>query len=535
MREAELKFTSVTKSAHDGIIAADPQGKIISWNRGAEAIFGYLEKDILGKSITILLPKAHHAEYLGQIAPAALDEKFLVPVNLHGLSQSGFEFPMELSVSGWRTPEGEFVSWIVRDVTQRRAAESHLSAERKLLRAVIDTIPDRIYVKGIEGQYVIDNEAHRSQIGARSLEEVVGKTVHDFFPTSMAARFEADDKAVVRSGNPLLNLEEPRTDESGKESWWLTSKVPLYNAQSQLIGVLGISRDITQSRRAEQERDASEKALFTAMAELRHSHEELKATQLILIQTEKMESLGRLAAGVAHEVKNPLSQIMLAADYLKGALQNRDANVDLVIEDIRSAVTRADTIVRGLLDFSAPSELHLCVQDINEIIRHSLLLVKVDCLSTNVKVATEFDAGLPPVEVDQNKIEQVFINLLTNSIHAMPKGGRLLVTTSVRQLAEAERDEGIKKNVRLRAGDTVAVVEISDTGHGIQPEKLGVIFDPFFTTKPSGKGTGLGLTVSRKIVELHGGRLTIENRPEGGAKATVIFQAKPAASAVTQS
>lgn len=531
LRESELKFSSVTKSAHDGIIAADPQGRIISWNGGAEAIFGYRETEILGQPITTVLPEQWHAEYLDRIAPAATEAKFALPIEIYGLSQSGFEFPMELSVSGWRTPEGAFVSWIVRDVTQRKAAENLLTEERKLLRAVIDTIPDRIYVKDIEGRYVIDNEAHRRQFGAKGLEDVIGKNVYDFFKPSLAARFEADDKAVVRSGHPLLNLEEPRSDVMGNESWVLTSKVPLYNAQGKLVGVLGVSRDITERRRAEEERDASDHALRKAMAELLKSHDELKSTQLILIQTEKMESLGRLAAGVAHEVKNPLSQIMLAADFLTNSIPEADSTVSMVLDDIRQAVTRADTIVRGLLDFSAPSELSLRGQDLNAIIRQSLLLLKVELLGAHVEIETALGEGLPLVEVDQNKIEQVFINLCANAVHAMPKGGTLSVKTTTRQLTESERDEGAKVTDRLRAGDTVLVAEISDTGQGIPPGKLSVIFDPFFTTKPSGKGTGLGLTVSRKIVELHGGRLQIENRAEGGAKATVIFPAKTADSA----
>jgi signal transduction histidine kinase len=317
----------------------------------------------------------------------------------------------------------------------------------------------------------------------------------------------------------------------GNESWVLTSKVPLYNAQGKLVGVLGVSRDITERRRAEEERDASDHALRKAMAELLKSHDELKSTQLILIQTEKMESLGRLAAGVAHEVKNPLSQIMLAADFLTNSIPEADSTVSMVLDDIRQAVTRADTIVRGLLDFSAPSELSLRGQDLNAIIRQSLLLLKVELLGAHVEIETTLGEGLPLVEVDQNKIEQVFINLCANAVHAMPKGGTLSVKTTTRQLTESERDEGAKVTDRLRAGDTVLVAEISDTGQGIPPGKLSVIFDPFFTTKPSGKGTGLGLTVSRKIVELHGGRLQIENRAEGGAKATVIFPAKTADSA----
>ena len=401
-----------------------------------------------------------------------------------------------------------------------------LAEERNLLRTIMEAIPDRIYVKDIDGRYVIDNEAHRQLVGVRRMEDVAGKTVHDFFLPAVAARFEADDKTVIRSGRPLLEREESRVNEAGEVTWMLTSKVPLHDVRGKLVGVLGISREITERKRAAERLEQSAGALSEALADLRKSHEELKTTQLILIQTEKMESLGRLAAGVAHEVKNPLSQIVLAADYLASSLPAADETQRMVLDDIRHAVSRADTIVRGLLDFSAPKELALHAQDINGVVRQALALMKPTLLAAHTEVEITFGEALPAVEVDGLKIEQVFVNLCTNAIHAMPEGGTLTVKTFAREFTDGARDPGAKVADRLRTGDRVVITEFCDNGHGIPTEKLALIYDPFFTTKPTGKGTGLGLTVSRKIVELHGGRLLIENRSEGGVRASVIFPAK---------
>lgn len=411
-------------------------------------------------------------------------------------------------------------------VTFRQASEKLLSEERQLLRSVIETIPDRIYVKDIEGRYVIDNAAHRRFIGVMGIENVIGKTAADFFDPNVAAQFDADDKALIRSGHPVLEREETTADEQGRELWMLTSKVPLHDAAGKAVGVLGVSRDITERKRTEAQRDRSDIALRQALADLRVSHDELKATQLILIQTEKMESLGRLAAGVAHEVKNPLAQIMLAADFLKDSVPAEDAVVQSVLGDIRQAVLRADKIIRGMLDFSAPHDLCLRPQDINAVVQQSVLLLKPELLASHVEIETALGEGLPRIEIDETKIEQVFINVCANAIHSMPKGGVLSITTAVRELAEGSCRDGARTSEGLRAGDHVVVAEFRDSGHGIPPDKLAAVFDPFFTTKATGKGTGLGLTVSRKIVELHGGRLALENRPGGGVRATVIFPIK---------
>jgi PAS domain S-box-containing protein len=422
---------------------------------------------------------------------------------------------------------------ISRDITEIKRIEEQLETERNLLRSLIDNLPDYIYVKDIEGRYLLDNIAHRRWLGAASESEVIGKRVTDFFPAEMVSGFGQDDLQVIRSGQALLNRVEAVQDRFGNKRWHATTKVPLRHAEGHTIGLVGISRDITEHKLAEQrlqeanhELARHKDELQRALADLQKSHEELKAAQFQLIQAEKMQSIGRLAAGVAHEVKNPLGILRMGVDYLAQNLASQDENVSLILADMTDAIKRADGIVMGLLDFSVPHALDSHAEDLSAILEQSIALVRHSLGESGVSLVKELATELPPVWLDRNKIKQVFVNLLTNAIHATPSGGRVTVRTSARQLQahEAGHDAGLRLADRFRAGETVVVAEILDTGSGIPEEKLSQIFDPFFTTKPTGKGTGLGLTVTKKIVELHGGNLDIRNRKEGGVLATLMFK-----------
>jgi PAS domain S-box-containing protein len=531
LRESELKFRSVTESASEAIIATDADGRIISWNRGAEMMFGYVADEVMGKPILNLMPERQHEELqqrLSRVRPGGVEMASAQIIQLYGLSKSGNEFPVELSLSSWRTGNATYFALIIRDITQRKIAENRLGDERNLLRAIIDNVPDHIYVKDLQGRYLLDNVAHRTFLGAEEPEDVVGKTVFDLFPPELASLYNADDVAVLRSSRPLVDREEPMVDRPhGTNLWFSTTKVPLNNAEGKMTGIVCLSRDVTSRKKAEEERDRSEHALRKALSDLEKSHGELKATQMVLIQAEKLESLGRLAAGIAHEVKNPLGQVLLAADFLLKAIPPAETVWAEVLNDIRRAVIRMDTILRGMLDFSAPNDLNLRPENLSAPIDQALMLLKSELMKNHIKVERQFGEGLPQVDIDQSKLEQVFINLCTNAMHAMPEGGTLTVRTYTETLAEGEREDGARvMGERMRAGERVVVAEVADTGHGIPPEKIAMIFDPFFTTKATGKGTGLGLTVTRKIVELHGGRIEIKNRPEGGAAAAITLKAR---------
>jgi signal transduction histidine kinase len=276
-----------------------------------------------------------------------------------------------------------------------------------------------------------------------------------------------------------------------------------------------------------------ERLVALRTVELHKANQETKSAQLQLVQAAKLESVGRLAAGVAHEVKNPLAVILFALDYLKESVDASDPNVATALTDARDAVVRADAVIRALLDFSTGAELAPSVQDINGVVRKALLLVHHAVTRAHVVVLEELEAGLPPAMLDRTKFEQVLVNLIINAIDAMPDGGRLTVRTRQERLKQADPGEGRRETDPFRAGPSAIVVEIEDTGTGIPESALAKLFDPFFTTKPPGKGTGLGLAVCKSIVSLHGGTITIANQEGGGgARATVVVRSvRPAGEA----
>jgi signal transduction histidine kinase len=237
--------------------------------------------------------------------------------------------------------------------------------------------------------------------------------------------------------------------------------------------------------------------------EVRRSAAQLRATRLQLIQAEKLESLGRLAAGVAHEVKNPLMTILTGVKVLSRRMSDADESTHTVLQDITDAIRRADTIVSGLLSYSRQHELHPVSSPINDVVERSLRLVNHDLETRRIVVVKDLHPSLPLLELDVFKIEQVLIDLFMNAFQAMGADGTLTIRT-------------LKKTAAV-------ILTIEDTGPGIPPQYLSRVFDPFFTTKPPGLGTGLGLSVSRQIVDMHSGTIEIDNRDTGGARLTLTF------------
>jgi two-component system NtrC family sensor kinase len=228
------------------------------------------------------------------------------------------------------------------------------------------------------------------------------------------------------------------------------------------------------------------------------------ATQQQIGQSEKLASIGRLAAGIAHEINNPLTGVLTFSHLLrkKPNLDDQDRqDLDLVLRE----TTRVREIVKGLLDFARQSPSAREPLDINEVIRHSMALLRNQKEFLRVTIEEDLRPNLPPISGDRNQLQQVLLNLSLNACEAMPDGGELRIATS--------------------AEDGKVVIRVSDTGHGINPEILGRIFDPFFTSKPVGKGTGLGLSVSHGIVQQHDGTIDVESTEGVGSTFTVKLPA----------
>lgn len=417
---------------------------------------------------------------------------------------------------------------------ERQRALGSLEHERHLLRTVVDNLPDCIFVKDTASRFLMTNAAHIRLLGATGSEDTLGKTDDDFFPKELAAQYRADEENVVRTGQALCEREEPVVDRNGRRYWFLTTKVPLKDGDGRTIGLVGIARDITERKQAASQLERAyarlarrDAILKTMVRRLKASHKELEQTQKQLIQAAKLESVGTLAAGVAHEVKNPLQTILLGIHFLAQKFSGENPDVARTLADMRDAVSRANVIIRELLALSAATDFHRAPGNLNAVIERALLLMQNEFIAARIEVIRQLAPSLPPVLMDAEKLEQVFINFFINATQAMPAGGALtLATRSLRLDREASARSLLFG--RFRPGDCVVIAEVSDTGTGIAEADLPRVFDPFFTTKPVGVGTGLGLSVARKIVELHAGAVEIVNVPAGGARVTVVLKAQDA-------
>jgi signal transduction histidine kinase len=279
-------------------------------------------------------------------------------------------------------------------------------------------------------------------------------------------------------------------------------------------------RDINVNLKREiEERKKTEEALKLA-------YEQLKLAQAQLIYSEKMETVGRLASGVAHEVKNPLAILLQCVDYLKRTVgsQNNE-KIDMTLQYMIDAVLRADNIIKGLLDFSSISKLELVEHIPEKIVEDSLLFMKHEFDKHHIHVIKHFASTLPTIKVDKNRVQQVFLNIFMNAVDAMSDGGTLTITVSSRVLDKVGQGVGRRGADVFRLNERVVIFDIEDDGAGIHPDILGKVFDPFFTTKHEKGGTGLGLPIIKNIMEMHYGSIVIKNREQGGVHVTLTFRA----------
>jgi PAS domain S-box-containing protein len=340
-------------------------------------------------------------------------------------------------------------------------AERNLLHQHQIIRTILDVTPDLVSLLDADLTYRQPNKAFAASVGM-SVEEVVGKTDADLFPPEVAELRTAKNREALATGRKV-EMESAR--ETGRGSRWRhTVIVPVRDNEGRITGVLRTARDVT----------------------------ELKTTQEQLIQAQKMESLGKLAGGVAHEINTPLGVILGYAQLLQEDVPPQ-SQILADLKTIEKQTKVCKKIVADLLGFSrrgAGARVDLCA---NNTVLESISLVRHTFELDKVRIATDLDERMPIIHGDPERLKQVWINLLGNAHDAMPAGGAVKVRTRLDPAAQ-----------RLR-------VWVADTGAGIGAEDLSRIFDPFYTTKPVGQGTGLGLAVSFGIIEDHGGSIKAES------------------------
>lgn len=396
---------------------------------------------------------------------------------------------------------------------ERQNLADALAHERNVLRTMIDLIPAFIYAKDAQSRFTAANKLVANRMGVEP-EDLIGKTDFDFFPREHAEKFFADEQALIQSGVPLIDREELAFDQTrGKDRIILTSKIPLRDEAGNLTGIVGTGFDITDRKDAEAR----------------------------MASSDRLESIGRLAAGVAHEINTPIQylndsvsfiregvgELLAYIDELHKATTVRpeaSEDVDYMREELPPALTRVaeglsriTEIVRSMKVFSHADQREMSEVDLNCAVSSTLVVARSEYRDV---ADVETDLGeIPRVTCHGGQINQVVLNLVVNAAHAI---GDLIKKGGTRG----------KIVVRTREENGHVVISIADTGGGIPEGIRTLIFDPFFTTKEVGRGTGQGLSVSRNVVvKGHGGELDFTTEP---GKGTTFYMRLPITQAATQ-
>ena len=509
--------------------------------------------------------------------------------------------------------QGEtFLVGVIRDITEREEAEARLEHERHLLRVLLDTSPDSIYFKDRASRFIRFSSSMLGKFGVGTADELTGKTDFDFFSEEHALEAFEDDQKIIRTGEPVLGKMEKEAWPDGRLTWALTSKLPLRDAQGEIIGTFGISKDITRNvlkdeqirsqaallditREAIYVRDFSGRIIYwnegarhlygwsraeardktvtelnlaldageTARAlqavqehnewsgELRQKNRagralvvqsqwnlmreddgrpkailvvnnditEKKGLEVQLLRAQRLESIGTLASGLAHDLNNVLTPIMMSVQLLKEDATDEDQLASL--QTLETCSERGANIIRQMLMFARGVEGQRILLNPKHLVIEMERIAR-ETFPRSIEIQVRVPKEPCNLVGDATQIQQILMNLCVNARDAMPRGGTLIV-----ELKKVQLDKTAPAIHPKAQPGMFVLISVTDTGTGIPPELMDKIFDPFFTTKPLGQGTGLGLATVLGIAESHGGFVQVESQPGNGTSFQVYLPAAP--------
>ncbi len=536
LEDKEARLSSVVETAHDAIVSIDSKGNVIDWNNAAETIFAWKRADIMGKPVSMIMPDNYRDAHMSGLERHCSDGSEHVmgqTVELEGLTRDGETFPLELSLSKWVQGDQKYFTAIIRDISDRKALEESLENERKQL--------EYLTLELEENNSGIERNREALQVALDEISRLILKTTkeigHDvnFANPNLKKCYElksctktecaAYGKGPTRcwqtagtfcGGNVQGAFAQKYGDCSECDVFKEATSDPIYQIGEQFNNMMHVLEQKNQ--------------------ELEESNTELVSSHATILQQEKMASIGQLAAGVAHEINNPMgfisSNLSSLSKYMAKITQfintqteitashnlpeaadeinaiRKKLKVDYIIDDVGQLIEesldgadRVKKIVQNLKSFSRIDEADFKDADINECIESTLNIVWNEI---KYKATVEKEYGeLPPTKCYPQQLNQVFMNILVNAAHAIEKQGEIKIKTW--------------------NGDGSVHVSIADTGSGIPQEKLNRIFEPFYTTKDVGKGTGLGLSISYDIVKKHKGEITVDSKPGEGTTFTITI------------
>jgi hypothetical protein len=503
-------MAAIVESSEDAIIGKTLDGTIATWNRGAEAIFGYAASEIVGRPIDTLIPPERREEEK-QFLAAMLAGESIKHFETERICKKGHRIDVSITVSPIRDKDGRIIgaSKIARDITEHKQSVVALAESRHLLQTIIDTVPVRIFWKDRDFRYLGCNPAFAQDAGKTTPDEVVGRSDEQLAWANRADLYRADDQGVMESGVPKLFYDEQVSTQSGGTIWVRTAKVPLRSRDSAVIGVLGLYEDITERKQVEveleQHRHHLEDLVQSRTAELADAKTAAEAANI---------AKSNFLANMSHEIRTPLNGILGMAHLLRRAGVT-PAQADK-LDKIDTAAQHLLGIINDILDISkieagkfALEESPIGIASVLANVK-SILFERARAKGIVLRIETE---ALPSgLHGDPTRLQQAVLNYATNAVKFTETG-----TVTLRASA-------------LEIGDESALVrfEVSDTGIGIAAETLPRLFGAFeqadnSTTRRYG-GTGLGLAITRRLAGLMGGKVGADST--AGVGSTFWFTAR---------
>ena len=479
---------SIIELANDGILVFNDHLGVEYANRTISQITGYEHVRILAMTVTELLGNESQALLEGIFShPEKYGEKTCTEIQLP--TASGEIRNAEICIALATPPDGPDRAYAyVRDITDEKRIGNELREANEFFKNLISSSVDGIIAADMKGNIFIFNQGAENLTGYTA-EEFIGKVhINQLYPEGVARdimrKLRSPDDGGIGKFNPSqLNL----VSKNGEEIPFQLSASLIYDSTGKEIASVGIFTDLRP--RLDMERKFQE-------------------THLQLISSEKLASLGKLAAGIAHEINNPLGGILIYSSLMLEDLPDDDPQRQDLVRIVQEA-GRCKEIVKSLLEFARQNEPTMDPVDINLTITEGLFFLENQAFFHNIRIIKKLEPSLPFARGNAGQLKQVFMNITVNAAEAMHGSGTLTISTSFNQ---------DRQNI---------TIEFTDTGEGIPEKNLTRIFDPFFTTKDVGKGTGLGLSTAYGIIEGHGSKIEVRSKVGVGTTFTILLAPCP--------
>jgi PAS domain S-box-containing protein len=478
--QARRFLACIVESSDYAIFGTAPDGTIISWNAAAEALFGYAASEILGKHVSTLVPPARLGE-VPQILDGLRRGESFFHFETTPMRKDGTRVTVSLTISPIKSTAGEVIgaATLAHDISERKQAEEALKESEERFRGLFENATIGIYRTTPEGRILMANPALVRMLGYGNFEELATRNLEDqgYEPSYPRKLFR---ERMEREGE-IRGLDATWTKRDGSVIFLRERGRAIRGEHGEVLYYDGLVEDVTERRQLEEQ----------------------------LRQAQKMEAVGRLAAGLAHDFNNLLTVVIGYSDLLMQRL-SADDRLRPAMEEIKKAGEQAASLTRQLLAFSRKQALQPQVLDLSSLLSNvDKMLQRV--IGEDIELVTHLPPGLGHVKADPGQIEQVIMNLALNARDAMPQGGQLTL-----EAANVELDSSYASSHESVVPGHFVMLAMSDTGTGMDAETQAHIFEPFFTTKEKGKGTGLGLSTVYGIIKQSGGNIWVYSEPARG-------------------